>query len=57
VAYNILSGARAWVGRYNGPASGADNATAVAARGGRVFVTGISSPATDSQNFVYATIA
>jgi outer membrane protein assembly factor BamB len=57
VAYNILTGARAWVRRYNGPASGADNATAVAARGGRVFITGISSPATDSQNFVYATIA
>jgi hypothetical protein len=40
VAYNIVTGARDWVRRYNGPASGDDRATAVAARGGRVFVAG-----------------
>src|SRR5207247_619898 len=51
VAYNIRTGARAWVRRYNGPASGGDEATAVAARGGLVFVTGISYRYTSGQGY------
>jgi len=54
VAYNILTGTPAWVRRYNGPASGVDAATAVAARGGRVFVTGHSDGITsDSATIAY----
>jgi hypothetical protein len=49
------AGTRLWVRRYNGPASGVDAATAVAARGGRVFVTGHSDPIASGPD--YATIA
>jgi hypothetical protein len=49
VPYNIVTGTRAWVRRYNGPASGVDAATAIAARGGRVFVTGHSDGITPGQ--------
>jgi sugar lactone lactonase YvrE len=55
LAYNIVTGARAWVRRYNGPASGGDEATAVAARRGWVFVTGLSPGITTGRG--YATIA
>ncbi len=55
VAYNVRTGARVWVRRYNGPASGADSATALAARGGRVLVTGGSAGTTTGND--YATIA
>jgi outer membrane protein assembly factor BamB len=55
IAYNIRTGARLWIRRYNGPANGFDNAWSLAARAGRVFVTG-SSPGTTS-GFDYATIA
>jgi outer membrane protein assembly factor BamB len=55
IAYNIRTGAQLWVRRYNGPANGYDNPSSLAARGGRVFVTG-SSPGTTSGSD-YATIA
>jgi len=59
VAYNVRTGARLWVRRYNGPArpraQGGDSATALAARGGRVFVTGGSTGTTSGDDF--ATIA
>jgi outer membrane protein assembly factor BamB len=55
VAYNIRTGARVWLRRYNGPANGSDSATALAAGGGRVFVTGGSAGTTSA--FDYATIA
>jgi len=55
VAYNVRTGALVWVRRYNGPASGVDSATALAARGGRVFVTGGSAGTISGDD--YATIA
>ena len=55
MAYNVRTGALLWVNRYNGPASGSDSATALAARGGRVFVTGGSTRTTSGD--IYATIA
>src|SRR6266704_1613930 len=55
IAYNVRTGATVWVRRYNGPASGGDSATALAARGGRVFVTGGSTGTTSGDD--YATIA
>ena len=59
VAYNVRTGARLWVRRYIGPARprahGGDSATALAARGGRVFVTGGSTGTTSGDDF--ATIA
>ncbi len=55
LAYNVFSGARLWVQRYNGPGNGNDQATSLAARAGRVFVTG-GSPGTSS-GLDYATIA
>jgi outer membrane protein assembly factor BamB len=55
IAYNVRTGARVWVRRYNGPASGADSASSLAARGGRVFVTGGSAGTTSGDD--YATIA
>jgi hypothetical protein len=59
--YNVMSdrdihtGALVWVRRYNGPASGGDSASSLAARGGRVFVTGGSTGTTSCDD--YATIA
>ena len=55
IAYSIRTGARLWVRRYNGPASGEDSATALASLGGRVFVTGSSAGTTSGDD--YATIA
>jgi hypothetical protein len=55
IAYDIRTGAQLWVRRYNGPASGLDSATALAAVGGRVFVTGDSAGTTSGSD--YATIA
>jgi DNA-binding beta-propeller fold protein YncE len=55
IAYNVRTGARLWVRRYNGPASGSDSAAALAARRGRVFVTGGSTGTTSGED--YATIA
>jgi dienelactone hydrolase len=56
VAYNVRTGARLWVRRYHGPAKGVDNAWSLAARGGRVFVTG-SSWGGRATWYDYATIA
>jgi hypothetical protein len=44
-----------WVRRYNSPASSGDDASSLAARGGRVFVTGGSVGTTSGDD--YATIA
>jgi DNA-binding beta-propeller fold protein YncE len=55
IVYNVRTGALVWVRRYNGPASGGDSATALAARGGRVFVTGGSTGTNSGDD--YATIA
>jgi hypothetical protein len=57
VAYEVATGARLWVSRYNGPANGADEAQSVAVSpsGRTVFVTGYSVGATSEQD--YATIA
>ena len=55
IAYNVRTGALVWVRRYNGPASGGDSASSLAARGGRVFVTGGSAKTTSGDD--YATIA
>jgi outer membrane protein assembly factor BamB len=55
VAYNVRTGAQLWVRRYNGPANGTDQAKSLAARGGRVFVTGESAGTTSGDD--YATIA
>ena len=56
IAYNVRTGAQVWVRRYNSPATAGccDHAKALAARGGRVFVTG-SVLATTGED--YATIA
>jgi PQQ-like domain len=55
IAYNVRTGAVLWATRYNGPANGFDSATALAARSGRVFVTGGSAGTTSGAD--YATIA
>lgn len=55
VAYSVRTGARVWLRRYNGPADGSDSAIALAARDGRVFVTGGSAATTSTDD--YATIA
>jgi len=55
IAYNVRTGTRVWVRRYNGPASRGDDASSLAARGGRVFVTGGSAGTTSGDD--YATIA
>ncbi len=43
VCYKVFSGSEKWVKRYNGPASGADVANALAVRNKRVYVTGYSN--------------
>jgi hypothetical protein len=57
VAYRAGTGARLWASRYNGPASGEDGASSLAASpgGGVVFVTGRSTGATSGGD--YATVA
>jgi hypothetical protein len=58
VAYEVTTGAQAWIRRYNGSAGGDDLATSVVVgpAGKRVFVTGSSARADGSGND-YATIA
>jgi hypothetical protein len=57
VAYDATTGAQRWVKRYNGPANGGDDASAlgVSPDGSKVFVTGVSS--WTSGSFNYATVA
>ncbi len=57
VAYNAATGAQLWVGRYNGPANGTDQAhpVAVSPTTGAVFVTGYSTGSTSGED--YLTIA
>ncbi len=55
IAYNVFTGARLWVRPYNGPGNGDDAAYSVAARAGRVFVTGASEGTTSGSD--WATIA
>ena len=60
IAYNAATGARRWVGRYNGHANGDDLASAVAVSpgGGTVYVTGASSGTTSGTiSLDYATVA
>jgi DNA-binding beta-propeller fold protein YncE len=58
VAYNAATGARRWVSRYNGPASGGNAAYKVAVNpnGATVYVTGYSSGGTGTVSD-YATVA
>jgi hypothetical protein len=58
IAYNAATGARLWARRYNGPGSGADQATslAVSPADGTVFVSGPSFGGA-SHGLDYATIA
>jgi hypothetical protein len=57
IAYAAVTGKRLWVSRYNGPASGNDDAYAIAVspRGGTVFVTGHSAGKGTKED--YATVA
>ena len=57
IAYNAATGARLWISRYNGPASGDDGASSVATGPGgkKVFVTGYSTGRNGSP--AYATVA
>jgi len=60
VAYRAATGARLWVSRYNGPASGDDSAAAVvpSTDGRTVFVTGSSAQRPGHlRNGDYATVA
>ncbi len=62
IAYAAATGAQLWVRRYNGPASGGDNASTVAVSpdGSAVFVTGFSKRTLTTRrrgNSDYATIA
>ena len=43
VAYDVATGSRLWVARYDGPASRGDVPTGIATDGNRVYVTGYSS--------------
>jgi hypothetical protein len=56
IAYDAATGAQLWIRRYNGAGNGDDQATSVAARAGRVFVTGSSSDDSTS-SLDYATVA
>jgi outer membrane protein assembly factor BamB len=56
IAYKASTGTSLWHGRYNGPASGFDGATALAVGGGRVFVTG-QSWGGSANGVDYATVA
>jgi DNA-binding beta-propeller fold protein YncE len=55
IAYNILTGARLWVRRYDGPANGNNQASSLTVGAGKVFVTGGSQGTTSGLD--YATIA
>jgi PQQ-like domain len=62
IAYDATTGAQLWVRRYNGPANGGDNASAVAVspNGAAVFVTGFSKRTLTTRrrgNTDYATVA
>jgi DNA-binding beta-propeller fold protein YncE len=56
IAYNAVTGAQLWLGRYDGPGSGHDYASdvEVSPDGTRVFVTGSSRPGSNAD---YATVA
>jgi hypothetical protein len=58
VAYNAVTGARRWVGRYDGPVTGVDTAHSIAvSRDGRgVYVTGYSASVPFSRGTHVATI-
>jgi DNA-binding beta-propeller fold protein YncE len=53
IAYRTATGARRWIGRYNGPGNGDDVAVglAVSPVGGRVFVTGASQGVRSGYDF------
>jgi hypothetical protein len=55
IAYDAFTGGQLWVRRYNGPGNGNDEASSLAARSGRVFVTGRSEGI--SGTYDYVTIA
>jgi outer membrane protein assembly factor BamB len=55
IAYSVFTGATLWVQRYDGPAGSGDYASSVAARAGRVFVTGASYGINSGLD--YATVA
>jgi PQQ-like domain len=59
VAYDGVTGAKAWARRYDGPGKGDDRADAlgVSPDGTRLYVTGISDGSTTEADFGYATIA
>jgi TolB-like protein len=56
VAYDASTGAKLWVGRYNGPGNGYDHALAlgVSPDGAAVFVTGSSPGSTGNQDYATA---
>ena len=58
IAYNAVTGARLWLGRYDGPGSGHDYGAdvVVSPDGSRVFVTGSSRPGSPGRSD-YATVA
>ena len=61
VAYDVATGSRLWVARYDGPASRADVPTKIAVDGNHVYVTGYSSlgihPAAGADIWAATTIA